>query len=104
MLWSAVSSLTSLLSDGSMVKSVPASPGDKLLPGQHLLCRQGEEFESKGFTFGFVPSLQYKLQAVSLLHCCLEQLSASQHGRETSPLILAVRGDLPLSHSYLSAA
>lgn len=55
MLLSAVSSPMSLLSDGSMVKSVPASPGDKLLPGQHLLCRQGEEFGSKDFTFGFVP-------------------------------------------------
>lgn len=78
--WSAASSLTPLLSGGSTVKSVPASPGAELPAGRHLLHRHGEEFGSKGFTFGFLPSLQYKLQAVPLLPCCSEHPSASQHG------------------------
>lgn len=63
--WSAASSLTPLLGGGSRVTSGPASPGAELLAGQHLLGRQGEDFRSKGFTFGFLPSLEYKLQAVS---------------------------------------
>lgn len=63
-----------------MEKSVPASPGAEVPTGQHLIHRQGEDFGSKGFTFGFLPSLLYKLQAVSLLSFCLEHPSASQHG------------------------
>lgn len=78
--WSAASSLIPLLNGSSMVKSVPASAGSELPAGQHPLRRQGEEFRSQGFTFCFLPSLQYKLQAVSLLPCCSEHPSASQHG------------------------
>lgn len=63
-----------------MEKSVPPSPGAEVPTRQHLIHRLGEDFGSKGFTFGFLPSLLYKLQAVSLLYFCLEHPSAFLHG------------------------